>query len=226
MKRQELDVHNDSKRPCCILTLLAKGRKVTYLSGMSSRLTCSDPNCRQRCFAHQDRCLRHLPDSQRLEREYRDMIIAEPVLRDLSFPLISLNDIDFTHKTLIDCDFHGASLHNCLFSETNITFCLFDQAVFLNCQFNETKILESVFACSSFQKTDLKVSDIIQCNFNGCQTISTRFMACDMMYSRFLTVHGEGLVFEDCNLKGVHFSLPTPAWMTFSYSNKEDAIFI
>lgn len=193
---------------------------------MSTRGTCSSPNCRQRSFADTSFCLNHLPDRPLQETLFQEHIRHAAVLRNLIVPLLDLSGIDFSHKTLIDCDFHGAILNNCKFSETNITFCLFDQAVFTHCQFHETKILESVFACGRLQNTDITVSDIIQCNFNGCQTIDTRYMACDLMYSRFLSVRGEGLLYEDCNLKGVHFSNPTPNWMTFTYSNKEDAILI
>jgi uncharacterized protein YjbI with pentapeptide repeats len=209
-----------------ILPLLAKARKVTYLSGMSTRGTCSAPNCRHRSYADTVHCLHHLPDNQAIEAHYVEYINHEPVLRNLVVPLMSLDGLDFSHKTLIDCDFHGAIFNNCTFSETNFTFCLFDHAVFTQCRFHENKILESVFACGRFQNTDFSVSDIIQCNFNGSQTINTRFMACDLMYSRFLSIQGEGLLFEDCNLKGVYFRLPAPDWMTFTYSNREDAIYI
>jgi uncharacterized protein YjbI with pentapeptide repeats len=193
---------------------------------MSNRGTCSAPNCRHRSFAGEPSCLHHLKDRSASEAAALETIRRENVLRDLRVPLLAVDGIDFSHKTLIDCDFHGATFTNCRFPETSITFCFFDQAVFASCRFHETKILESVFACGRFQHTEVSVSDIIQCNFNGCQTVDSRFMACDLMYSRFLALHGEALHFEDCNLKGVYFTDPAPAWMTFTYSNKEDAIFI
>jgi uncharacterized protein YjbI with pentapeptide repeats len=193
---------------------------------MSNRGTCSAPNCRHRSFAGESRCLHHLPERGAAEAAALECLRRETVLKDLRLPLLAIDGIDFSRKTLIDCDFHGASFTNCSFEGTNFTFCFFDQSVFAACRFHEAKILESVFACGRLQHTEVAVSDIIQCNFNGCQTVDSRFLACDLMYSRFLALHGEALLFEDCNLKGVHFTAPPPSWMTFTYSNKEDAIFI
>ena len=205
---------------------LEKGWAVPYGIGMSSRSLCISPGCTHRRFAETEFCLLHAKDSLALQQEYIDRIISETVLRDLSLPGISLDGIDFSHKTLMNCDFHAAILRNCTFMDTNMTFCLFDHARFETNTVRESKFLESIFACSWLGTMEFLGSDIIQCNFNGCELGNSKFIGDDLMYSRFLEIKSQDLLFEDCNLKAVYFSSQGSEQIGFQYSNKEDAFFL
>lgn len=187
---------------------------------------CKDPNCSRHALAYRVHCLRHIPDHKEYMKSLAATLYKRQIFTDCNFAGLSINHLDLRGKEFIQCSFTEGQIESVTFSKCRFFRCRFDICSFSQVRFLESYIEFCIFAGSRFTNCELRDSECIKTNFNGCITNDLLFDNSDLYDSRFIQAEMTAARISNCNIKRVIFTREHRNSIQIKYSNIEDAEFI